>query len=302
MKYSIVKNRKWWFVLSGTMILASIVLLIFVRLRMGIDFVGGSIIEVKLEQEIETGADVEEALSDLELGSVLIQPTSQSTVIIRVAEIGNETQEQIVQKLRKTYGSAELERFESVGPTIGEELRQKAIYAMIIVLVAIVAYIAYAFRKVSAPIQSWKYGVVAIATLLHDVIIMSGLYVLFGVWFGAEVGSLFIVALLTVLGYSVNDTIVVFDRVRENLSKQKSESFGTIVEKSIRQTITRSLNTSITTGLVLVAILIFGGGTIRDFIAALLVGVLVGTYSSIFFASPLLVAWEKWRAKRKSIG
>lgn len=234
MKYGIIKNRKWWFILSGALVLASLALLIFVRLRIGIDFVGGSLVEVKLEQEVETVSEIEDVLTELELGSILIQPTSEQTIIIRLTEIDNETQEKIVKTLSKKYKSAELERFETVGPTIGQELRQKAIYATIIVLVAIVGYIAYAFRKVSAPVQSWKYGVVAIATLLHDVLIMAGVYVLFGVWFGAEVGSLFIVALLTVLGYSVNDTIVVFDRVRENLTKRKKESFSAIVEKSVR--------------------------------------------------------------------
>ncbi|MBA3046872.1 protein translocase subunit SecF, partial [Candidatus Falkowbacteria bacterium] len=172
--------------------------------------------------------------------------------------------------------------------------KRKSVLAIIIVLIAIVLYIAWTFRKVSKPVASWKYGLAAIIALFHDVIITVGIFAVLGKFFGVEINTAFVAAILTVLGYSVNDTIVVFDRVRENLPKSEEDFEGTI-NTSVNQTITRSINTSITTLLVLLSIVFFGGATIRDFILALSIGVFVGTYSSIFLASPILVIWEKIR-------
>ena len=183
-------------------------------------------------------------------------------------------------------------RFDSVGPTIGQELKNKSVTAFIIVLIAIVLYIAWAFRKVSKPVASWKYGLSAIIALFHDVIIVLGVFAVLGEFYGVEINSAFVAAILTVLGYSVNDTIVVFDRVRENLPKSDDDFEGT-VNTSVNNTITRSINTSVTTLIVLLSILIFGGSSIKDFVLALSIGVFIGTYSSIFLASPVLVLWEK---------
>jgi len=183
-------------------------------------------------------------------------------------------------------------RFDSVGPTIGQELKSRSISAMIIVIVAIVLYIAWTFRKVSKPVASWKYGISAIIALFHDVIITMGVFSILGEFYGVEINTAFVAAILTVLGYSVNDTIVVFDRVRENLPKSDEDFEGT-VNLSVNQTIKRSINTSLTTLIVLLSILFFGGTTIQDFVLALSIGVFVGTYSSIFLASPILVVWEK---------
>lgn len=189
-------------------------------------------------------------------------------------------------------------RYESIGPIVGQELRSKSIYAIIMVLLGIILYISWAFRKVSEPVSSWKYGLAAIIALIHDVVIPTGVFVILGKVAGVEIDILFVTALLTILGFSVNDTIVVFDRTRENLARVHGHSdFEGIVNKSVNQTMTRSIYTSATVFLVLLAIYIFGGGSIKNFTLTLMIGVVVGTYSSIFIASPLLVEWEHWRRK-----
>jgi preprotein translocase subunit SecF len=185
------------------------------------------------------------------------------------------------------------DRFETVGPSISTELREKTFYAIGVVVIAIILYIAWAFRSVSEPVRSWKFGVSAIGALVHDVIIPTGIFAVLGRFAGVEVDILFVTALLTILGFSVNDTIVTFDRIRENLLKRKHDSFELIVNDSVNQTITRSINTSVTTLLALLAVYIFGGDTTRTFILTLMIGVVVGTYSSLFLASPLLVEWYK---------
>jgi len=190
-------------------------------------------------------------------------------------------------------------RFESIGPVIGQELQDKAVRAILAVLIAIVLYIAWAFRKVSDPVSSWKYGVTAIIALAHDVIIPTGIFAILGFWMGIEIDILFVTAVLTILGFSVNDTIVVFDRTRENLARDHHKhDFDWIVNKSVNETIRRSLYTSLTTFVVLFAVYLYGGESIKNFVLALMIGVIAGTYSSIFLASPLLVVWEKWSRRR----
>jgi len=190
------------------------------------------------------------------------------------------------------------ERFESIGPTIGEEIKEKAWIAIIFTVFAIILYISYVFRKVSKPVASWKYGIGAILALVHDIVIVTGLFSILGHFYGMEVNSLFITALLTILGFSVNDTIVTFDRTRENLGKHYTGDFETIVNDSVNQTLTRSINTSFTTLIILFALFFFGGATISNFVLALIVGVFVGTYSSIFVASPILVSWYTLSKKK----
>ena len=185
-------------------------------------------------------------------------------------------------------------RFESVGPSIGQELKTKAVYAVVIALVAIILYIAWAFSKVSKPVASWKYGLTAIIALAHNIIIVLGVFAVLGRFFDVEVNTPFVAAILTILGYSVNDTIVVFDRIRENLPKS-DEDFETTVNLSVNQSLSRSINTSATTLIVLLSVLFLGGATIQAFMLALSIGVFVGTYSSLFLASPLLVVWEKFK-------
>ena len=284
---------------------ASIILLIAFGLNFGIDFTGGSLLEVRFLSEKPTAEEIKNALSDLDLGSLTVQPAGEDGMLLRFQDISEEKHQEVLTTLKglmsqitdNNISNSKLEelRFDSVGPSIGEELKRKSVYAMFFVLIAIVLYIAWAFRKVSKPIVSWKYGVVAIITLFHDVIITVGVFVILGKFFGIEVNTPFVVAILTVLGYSVNDTIVVFDRIRENLPRSEEDFEGTI-NTSVNQTITRSINTSITTLAVLLSIVFFGGQTIQSFALALSVGVFIGTYSSIFLASPLLVVWEKFRS------
>ncbi|NIA18256.1 MAG: protein translocase subunit SecF [Actinobacteria bacterium] len=303
--YKIIQNRKTWLSISGLLVAASIILLIAFGLNFGIDFTGGSLLEVRFLSEKPTAEEIKNALSDLDLGSLTVQPAGEDGMLLRFQDISEEKHQEVLTTLKglmsqitdNNISNSKLEelRFDSVGPSIGEELKRKSVYAMFFVLIAIVLYIAWAFRKVSKPIVSWKYGVVAIITLFHDVIITVGVFVILGKFFGIEVNTPFVVAILTVLGYSVNDTIVVFDRIRENLPRSEEDFEGTI-NTSVNQTITRSINTSITTLAVLLSIVFFGGQTIQSFALALSVGVFIGTYSSIFLASPLLVVWEKFRS------
>lgn len=286
--YQIIQKRKIWFSFSGALVVLSIIFLLIWGLALGIDFTGGSLLEVKFISERPTVVEVQDKLTGLNLNSLVVQPVGETDMILRFQE----TSEEVHQNILGSLGEVEELRFDSVGPSIGRELKKKSLYAAVFVLVAIILYIAWAFRKVSKPVASWKYGICAIIALFHDVLIVLGVFAILGQFFNMEINTAFIAAILTVLGYSVNDTIVVFDRVRENLPKSEEDFEGTI-NTSINQTITRSINTSVTTLLVLVSILVFGGGTIRDFVLALSIGVLIGTYSSIFLASPLLVSFEK---------
>lgn len=303
----IIQNRKIWLAISGVLVLLSIIFLGIWKLNAGIDFTGGSLLEIEFRDNQPTTGDLKSTLAELNLGGELnVQPTEEKGFIIRFQSIEENTHQQIVQKLKSTYDNSDSEtsniienRYEAIGPSIGQELRTKAVYSIILVLICIVLYISWAFRKVSWPVKSWKYGIVAIITLFHDILITLGIFALLGKFGGVEVGLPFIAALLTILGYSVNDTIVVFDRVRENLSRLVKTDFETVVNRSVNETITRSINTSATTLLVLLAIFIFGGLSIKFFVLALMCGVLFGTYSSIFIASPLLVVWEKWGKNNK---
>lgn len=289
----IISKSNIWFGFSGLLILLSILSLIMWGLNLGIDFTGGSLLEVKF-QERPAVEQVQENLSAFDLGDISIQPTESDKYIIRSKTVNEEVHQKILSGLQEKFGEVEEQRFESIGSAIGEELQRKAFYAIIAVLIAIILYVAWAFRKVSRPVQSWKYGVVAVVTVFHDVFITLGIFSVLGYFYNIEIGLPFVAAVLTILGYSVNDTIVVFDRIRENLFHENRD-FGYIVNKSVNETITRSINTSLTTFLVLSAILIWGGATIQYFILTLMIGVLFGTYSSIFIASPLLVVWNKIR-------
>ncbi len=330
--YNIIQRRKIWLGISGILVIISIVFLVIWGLKLGIDFTGGSLLEVRFNKERPTINEVQESLEGLDLGSLIIQPIDENGMILRFQNTSEDVHQEILSRLRGIYQNEEdnqqtkeLEgnkatttqennatttesattennqndsspvielRYDSVGPSIGAELKRKSVYAIILVLICIVLYVAWAFRKVSRPVASWKYGVAAIIALFHDVLITMGAFAFLGKFYGIEVNTPFVAALLTVLGYSVNDTIVVFDRIRENLPKS-DEDFEDTVNISVNQTIRRSINTSLTTLLVLLSILFFGGESIRSFVLALSIGVFVGTYSSIFLASPILVVWEK---------
>ncbi len=299
----VINYRVIWYIISGTIVGASIIALIVFGLRLGIDFTGGSLLEVRYPEGITmpSSGDIKTILEKEGIPSPLVQLTDQNGVLIRTKDLTEEDHKKAVDSLNTAIsGEKKVEelRFESIGPVIGKELRQKAGYAILLVIALIIAYIAWSFRKVSKPVASWKYGVIAVIALIHDVGITFGVFAVLGKVMGIEVDLPFIAAALTVLGYSVNDTIVVFDRIRENLARHGSSHFEETIEESIIQTFVRSINTSFTTLLVLFALFFFGGESIKWFTLALLVGIGVGTYSSIFIASPLLVSWERFIHKR----
>jgi preprotein translocase subunit SecF len=297
---NIAKYEKYFFILPGVLSLLALIAIFTWGLKPGIDLAGGSILEVKYPAGRPPIEMVHKAVDGLGLGEVRVQPTGTDGYILRQRDLTNDQKNKLEQPLRN-LGEMEEVQYNSVGPIIGAELVSKAWIAMTLVVVCIILFIAFAFRGVSKPVQSWKYGVVAIITLLHDILIPVGLFALLGHVRGAEVDALFIVALLTILGISINDTIVVFDRIRENLrlneERHKRENFDEVVGRSIMQTLARSINTSLTVVIVLVALYALGPVSTRDFALTLIVGMIAGTYSSIFLASPLLVVWERWQRK-----
>lgn len=297
-KVNFVEMRKWWFGLSAVLIVGSIVALMVFGLRFSIDFVGGSLIQLGFPTGAPETQEVATALTDLGFQGITVQSADfNHRLIIRSESLTEEQHQSALTVLKEKFGDFTEMRFDSIGPVIGDELRRSALIGLVTTLVLIGLYISWAFRKVSDPVASWKYGLVTMAAAAHDVIIPLGVFAVLGHYYHWEVGTAFIAAMLTILGYSISDTVVVFDRTRENLSHRPDETFAQTVEKSIQQTFIRSINTSVTVLLALSAILIFGGDSTRSFALALLIGVLVGTYSSIFFASPALVEWEMRRTR-----
>ncbi len=283
----IIKNKYIFLAISAILVIASVVALAVFGLKEGIDFIGGTQWEMK-------GVKYETIRSVLPKDATITAGGSQS-FIVRLPEL-SESDHQKYLKLIKEKNPVLVElSFETIRSSIGQELKKKAIWAFLLVLLGISLYIAFAFRRVSRPVSSWKYGIITLLTLFHDALIPAGLMALLGWLYGAEVGINFIVAILVVMGFSVHDTIVVFDRIRENiqLEKNSNSGFAELVNKSVLQTFARSINTSLTLVLVLLALYFLGADSLRNFILIILVGVVVGTYSSIFVASPLLVLAEK---------
>jgi preprotein translocase subunit SecF len=290
---NIVKYRHIWFGIAGTFIALSLLAIIVIGVPFGIDFTGGSLLEVDIPGEVAV-ENVRSEVAGLGYESLSVQETGEQGFLIRTTSLTETQHQQILTSLTEKYGEeVEEMRFDSIGPVIGQELRKTATWGIVITLLLIGLYIAFAFRQVSKPVASWKYGLLTIGAAFHDVIVMLGIYIAVAHFFGWEVSSAFVAASLTILGYSINDTVVVFDRTRENLASDRMKgSFESVVETSVKQTLRRSLNTSVTTLLALVAIFLFGGSTTQPFAFALIVGIIVGTYSSLFLASPALVAWE----------
>ena len=294
-----VRNRKITYILSAVLVAASLAALLMWGLKLGIDFSGGSLLEANYTNGRPDIAKIQTSVNALGFGNVSIQPSGDTEIIIRLKDLSREEHQKLLTALNVDEKTAEEKNFNSIGPVIGQELKQKSIIAVCLVALMIILYIAWAFRKVSRPVSSWKYGVAAVVALIHDVTIPTGVFAALGHFKGVEIDILFITALLTTLGFSVHDTIVVFDRIRENLRKNVGQNFEDTVEKSIRQTLMRSIFTSMTVIIVLISLLAFGGPTTRYFSLTLLLGITFGTYSSIFLASPLLVSWLKWQEKRK---
>lgn len=280
----LMKYKVWFFVASTLIILPGIFFIFLGGLKFGIDFTGGALLEYKFDQPV--GKNKLE-----EFGTVV--PSGDNTYIIRTQSVSHQQLQDLKKQISDKAGNFSVRREENVGPIIGKELEQKAGIALLLSCIMIVLYISFAFRKVPKPASSFRFGVSAIAALVHDVLLVIGAFAIFGHFFGVEIDTLFVTALLTIIGFSVHDTIVVFDRIRENLPKHLSKKFETVVDISISQTLARSLNTSLTVVFVLTALLLFGGVTIKWFVVALLIGIISGTYSSIFNASAILAWWEE---------
>lgn len=296
----LINYRNLFFTLSLLVIVPGILAVFTWGLNLGIDFSGGTLWEVKFDnaenidprsfQEflIENGADVAQSAK-----------TSDNSILIRMHTTDENKILEIKKEIETRYGHTEDLRLETVGPLISKELTQKAMLAVGLAICAIVLYITWAFRKVPKPASPLAFGICTIIALVHDVILVIGVFAILGHFFNIEIDSLFITALLTVIGFSVHDTIVVFDRIRENLNKQSQMTFEVVINNSLLETMARSLNTSLTAVFVLVALLLFGGESIKTFVLALLIGIISGTYSSIFNAAPLLVVWNNLAKKRK---
>lgn len=293
----IVKNRIIFYIFSAVLFAISIFALVKWGVNYGIDFSGGTAIELQpsASSTVTNIADVKIALENA-FPETVVRSYGEKGFLINAKELDAKAQVDIKTQITQVVPTYEVARMDTIGPSLGDELKKKSITSIILVLVAIVLFIAFAFRQVSRPVSSWKYGFAAIVALFHDVIIPMGFFAIMGHFFGGyEVDALFVTALLVVLGFSIHDTIVVFDRVRENLrlDANKGESFERVVGKSVSETFIRSVNTSLTTILALVAVYIWGPETTRSFSLVLIVGILAGTYSSIFIGSALLVTMAK---------
>ena len=298
MHLQIVKNRNKFFIFSGTLMILSIISLCVWGLKPSIDFTGGALMEVRIYGETKISApELSEKLvkQNSALGEIRVQPVGIDGYLLRTRHLSEAEHQTLLANIATSAGveknQVQENRFESIGPVIGGELRVKAFWAIALASLFIILYIAYAFRKVSKPVASWKYGLGAVIAVLHDLLIVTGCFSVFGHFFGFEVDLLFVSALLTVLGFSVHDTIVVYDRTRENLIYNPQKTFEDTVNKATNDTMTRSINTSLTVFIVLLALYVLGGASISNFVLALLIGVVFGTYSSIFVASTLLVVW-----------
>ena len=295
MSIKFLKYSKIYFIFSGILVIGSLACLLLFGLKFGIDFLGGSILEVDFENRPENSV-IEEKLEGLNLEEIIIQPIGEQGVILRLKNIDEVSHQAILKNLEDISKLKEL-RFENIGPTIGKELRQKTIILVIVSLVALLIYIAISFRKVSRPVSNWMYGVVSIVTLTFDVLIPIAAFALLGKFYNIQFSISIVTALLTILGYTINDKVIIFDRIRENLLRSRESNFEGLVNKSLNETLWRSLSTGTCTLLVLFFIFFFGGETLKYFALTLIIGIVIGTASSIFLASPMLVAWLKWRKK-----
>jgi preprotein translocase SecF subunit len=303
----IVGKRKWYFLASAAIIGLGLLAMVLSLIRYGspvrlsVDFTGGAMLEVRFQQPIES-SEVRQVFVDRGYGDTSVQTTEdEGTALIRSKPLSSDEKESLKAALAQRFGSLEELRFESVGPTMGQEVTQAAGTAVVAAASAILVFVWFAFRKVP---NSFRYGTCAILAMFHDILVAMGFFAVMGLLRAWEVDALFLTAILTVLGFSVQDTIVVFDRIRENIRRRRGERFETIVNRSILETIHRSLATQLNAIFIMIAILLFGGATIKQFIATLLVGMISGTYSSMFTAVPLLVVWENgelghiWRQLR----
>jgi len=294
--YNLVEKRKWYYLASAILIIPGIIVMIYSTittgspLRLSIDFTGGVLWEMRFPQPVQPAevraVFVEEGLTDTSVTTV----GDEHTVQVRLKAIGDEKKVKLTSLLAERFGEVDELQFRAVGPTVGREVTRTAGIAVAVTSLAILGFISWAFRNVPHPL---RYGTCAILAMLHDVLLIMGFMAIMGYVAGWEVDALFLTAVLTLIGFAVQDAIVVFDRIRENTPKHRGEPFEVIANRSLLETLHRSLVTQLNAMFVMIAILLFGGATIKQFIAAMLVGLMSGTYSSIFNAVPLLVSWEK---------
>ncbi len=296
----IIQKRKYAYIASGFLTAASIALIAVWGLHFGIDFKGGTLMEVRFSEGVSVEApQVIESLADLSLNSLTVQPTDGNGMLLRYLASDDNGNEQVLAKLKGFDPKVTQIRTDFIGGSVSDQIKKNALYGIALSIIGIALYIAWAFRRVSGIVTSWEYGLGAVIALAHDIVIVIGLFVLLGRYYGIEVGVPFVAALLTILGYSVNDTIVVYDRVRENLLRsRKGEDFEVTVNRSLNETLGRSINTSMTVIITLIAIVLFGGESIKYFGVALLAGVAFGTYSSIYIASALLVTRYRMKTSK----
>lgn len=302
---NIIGKSKIFIIISIILIIFSVVAVSIFGLNFGIDFTGGSSMNIKFNNiERPSIDDTRNALSSIELSDLIIQPLGNDEYSIKMQSITEETHQQIISTLNSNFVDTDNQtieelRFDSISPTIGDELKIKTLWAVALALLTIGLYIALVFNGVSRPVESWKYGVAAITALLtHDVVILVGIFSVLGYFLKVEIDAYFISALLTLLGYSINDTIVTFDRIRENLHKKQNLTFKEILNVSINETLTRTINTGLCVIIMLSSVLFFGGETTKYFMLALLIGMILGTYSSLFIASPLLLFFYNQKYKK----
>ncbi|MBI2610972.1 protein translocase subunit SecF [Candidatus Kaiserbacteria bacterium] len=299
----IIKHRNVFFAATGIIVAVAIAMLAVFGLHVGIDFTGGSLVEIRYEGVRPTQTVAENILREAGFESFSLRQSGENGFMLRAPTLTDEQRSELSAVFSHQGGTAHVDQLTEVGPTIGTELRNKAFIALALVLLCILFFVAFAFRKVSQPVSSWIYGLIALITLVHDVIVPSGFFAFLGYVTGAQVDTLFVTAILTILGFSVHDTIVVFDRVRENLrvnqERNRKEDFAETAGRSLGQTFVRSVNTSLTVVFTLLVLYFVGPASTHDFALTLLVGIIAGTYSSIFLATPLLVAVERWRARKR---
>ena len=311
----VIAYKKIFLIISAVIVACSLGAVLVFGLKPGIDFTGGTLLEVEYPGGRPDVAQTEEYLNELGLGAYSLRPVGDTGYLLRSRELVEGERTKVLNALSLNESTVvEETRMTTIGPVLGAELRNKAFVALGIVVLVIVLFVAFAFRGVSGKtkedeaakhVSSWYYGLITILALLHDVLVPLGLFAVLGSFLGAEIDSLFVMALLAILGYSINDTIVVFDRIRENLRMNAErnitdEPFEKTVGLSLQQTYARSINTSLTTLLALIVLYIIGPDTTKQFVLVLTAGVVAGAYSSIFLASPLLVAVESYRAKKAS--
>ena len=301
--FNIVKKRLNFYIFSLTIILLSFLAIYIWKLNVSIDFNGGSIIEISAANISDSIDKIKDnaKTSGVEIESA--QTSGNDKVILRSRDLSTEEHDSLISNLKKSVNESLVEEnYQTIGPAVSSDLTNKAIWAVVLASVAIILYIAYAFRKVPKPASSWRFGVTAVVALIHDLIVTTGMVAIIGHFFHwMQVDSLFITALLTIMGFSVHDTIVVFDRLRENLIRHPGSDFETLANDSILQTISRSINTSLTTILVLLALFLLGGESIKHFVLTLIIGITFGTYSSIFIATMLLVSWNNLSKRNSNI-